>query len=232
MKKPLVVMLACVSTMFHSSAYADYAQGCDDPQYHQYITERFTHFEAKNRRLFDTTLRDYQLSLAISNNPYKAISELSRHLKYSAQFDPIDKVADKIDRIFEHSDELSIEQKIAGDVLDSFSNETHSVGIARAWSAYRQGAHQVAFKQLLESINVTDSAVLGSFGPDFELIRRIYRDGHVAPVVAYINKTETFWIGDHPDELRNVWRKMITAGCKIQFDTIDKIKAVELGLSR
>jgi hypothetical protein len=212
------------------SVHADYAQGCEDPEYHQYIQERFAQIEKMNRRLFADTLQDYERSLATSNNPYRVIGDLSRHLKYSAQFDPIDIVAAKIDRIFEHANALSMEQHIAGYVLDSFSSETHSVGIARAWIAYRKGEHKLAFEELLKSIDVSGSAVLSSFGPDFDLVRQLYKDGHVEPVTAYINKTEEFWTGRRPDGLRYVWREMIKAECKIQFDSVDTMKALELGL--
>lgn len=231
MIKPLVALLMCMSTILSSSAYAYYALGCEDPEYHQYIKKQFAHFETQNRRLLADTLSDYERSLARSNNPYQVISDLSRHLKYSAQFDPIHEVTAKIKRIFEHADELSVEQQIAGDVYDSFSSETHSVGIARAWIAYRQDEHELAFAELLKSIDVSGSAVLNSFGPDFELIRHIYRDGHIDPVVAYINKTEEFWTGRRPDGLRYVWLKMIKAECKIQFDFVDTLNALELGLS-
>jgi len=221
----------CLSVVINSKAHADYALGCKDPEYHAYIKKQFDYFETKNQRLLANTLRDYERSLANSNNPYEVISDLSRHLKYSAQFDPIDTVNAKIDRIFEHSDELSVDQQIAGDLFDRFSSETHAVGIARAWIAYRQGKHAVAFEELLQSIELSGSAVLSAFGPDLELIRQIYHDGHVAPVIAYINKTEAFWTGKRPDGLRDVWRKMIKAECKIQFDFIDTIKALELGVS-
>jgi hypothetical protein len=231
MIKPLVAMLMYLSTTINSSAYAFYALGCEDPTYHQYIKEQFTHFDKKNRRLLTSTLRDYDRSLATKKNPYQVISDLSRHLTYSAQFDPINEVIAKIERIFEHADELSAEQQIAGDVIDNFSSETHSVGIARAWLAYRQGEHELAFVELLKSIEVSGSAVLRSFGPDFEFIRHIYRDGHIEPVVAYINKTEDFWTGRRPDGLRYVWLKMIKGDCKIQFNFVDTIKALELGLS-
>jgi len=221
----------CISTILNSTVHAYYALGCDDPEYHQDIKEQFAHFETKNRRLLADTLRDYERSLATNKNPYQVIGDLSRHLKYSAQFDPINKVTAKIDLIFEHADGLSVEQQIAGDAIDSFSSETHSVGIARAWIAYRQDKHELAFAELLKSIEVSDSAVLSSFGPDFQLIRHIYRDGHIEPVVAYINKTEEFWTGRRPDGLRYVWLKMIKAECKIQFDFVDTINALELGLS-
>jgi hypothetical protein len=231
MIKPVVAIFMCVSILLNSSAHAKYALGCEDPEYHQYIKEQFADFETKNRRFLVYSLRDYERSLATSTNPYKVISDLSRHLKYSAQFDSIDKVTAKIDRIFEHANALSVEQQIAGDVFDSFSSETHSVGIARAWIAYRQDKHEVAFAELLKSIEVNGSAVLSSFGPDFDLIRRIYHDGHIEPVVAYIKKTEDFWTGRRPDGLRYVWLKMIKAECKIQFDFVDTINALKLGLS-
>lgn len=229
MIKPLVAILLCITAI--SNAYANYELGCDDPAYHKYMEQRFVHFESKNRRLFAETLRNYEQSLATSNNPYRVIGDLSRHLKYSAQFDAIEKVNAKIDRIFDHAEALSAEQQIAGDVFDRFSSESHAVGIARAWLAYRQGNYGLAFKELLQSLEVSNSAVLSAFGPDVELIRRIYHDGHVAPVIAYINKTEEFWTGRRPDNLRYVWLKMINAQCKIQFDFIDTIKALELGLS-
>lgn len=231
MIKPLVIALACMSIVISSTTLADYALGCNDPEYHQYIEKRFAHFETKNRRSLTNTLRDYERSLATDKHPFQVIGDLSRHLKYSAQFEAISEVNAKIDRIFEHANALSVKQQIAGDVFDSFSSETHSVGIARAWIAYRQGKQEVAFEELLKSIDVSGSAVLSAFGPDLELIRHIYRDGHVAPVVAYINKTEEFWTGKRPDTLRYVWLEMIKAGCKVQFDFVDTIKALELGLS-
>lgn len=217
--------------MLSTTAHADYALGCKDPEYHQYIKQRFAYFESKNRRLLADTLRDYERSLATSKNPYQVIGDLSRHLKYSAQFEAIELVNAKIDRIFDHADELRVDQQIAGDVFDRFSSETHSVGIARAWLAYRQDKHEIAFEELLKSIDLSGSAVLDSFGPDFDFVRHIYDDGHLAPVVAYINKTEKFWTGRRPDGLRYVWLEMIKAECKVQFDFVDTIKAIELGLS-
>lgn len=229
--KFFVALFICIVAMLNVHVHADYALGCKDPEYHRYIENRFAYFDAKNRRLLAETLRDYELSLATSKNPYRVIGDLSRHLKYSAQFDPIELVNAKIDRIFEHSDALSVKQKIAGDVFDRFSSETHSVGIARAWIAYRQGNQELAFEELLASIEVSNSAVLGSFGPDFELVREMYRDGYLDPVIAYINKTEEFWFGKRPDGLRYVWLKMIEAECKIQFDSVDSMKVLELGLN-
>jgi hypothetical protein len=230
MINPLFVLLAFLNLIISSTAHADYALGCDDPEYHRYINERKAYVETKNRRLLAETLHDYERSLTTSKNPYQVISDLGRHLKYSAQFESINLVNAKIDRIFEHADELSMEQQIAGDIFDSFSNETHFVGIARAWIGYRQGNHELAFEELLKSIEVNDSAVLSSFGPDFDLVRQIYRDGHSAPVVAYINKTKEFWTGRRPDGMRYVWLEMIKAKCEIQFNSVDTVKALELGL--
>lgn len=229
MAKLLLISLY-FSMLFPLVSHADYVLGCEDSEYHDYIENRFTYFDTKNRRLYADTLRDYERSVASSKNPYQVIGDLSRHLKYSAQFDPIDLVNAKINRIFEHSDALSVEKKIAGDVFDGFSSETHSVGIARAWIAYRQGDHVLAFEELLKSIELNESAVLGSFGPDVEFIRQLYRDGHAKPVIAYIEKTKEFWKGRRPDGLRYVWLKMIEANCKIQFDSADTFKVLELGL--
>lgn len=231
MTRSLLTIWAWTSLFISANVNADYALGCDDPDYHQYIETRFAHFETSNKRLLADTLRDYQRSLAANNNPYQVIGDLSRHIKYSAQFEDIELVNAKIDRLFEHAESLSLEQRIAGHVLDRFSSETHAVGVARAWLAYRQGEHAVAFEELLKSLEVRGSAVLNSFGPDFELVRHIYKDGHITPVIAYINKTETLWTGRRPDGLRYIWLEMIKAQCKIQFDSVDSIKALELGLS-
>jgi hypothetical protein len=221
----------CLSMLTLSSAKADYALGCDDPEYRQYMQLRLAHYDAKNRRLYHESLLDYERSVSASNNPYQVIGDLSRHLKYSAQFDDIDVAKAKIDRVFEHTNELSSEEHIAGLVFDNFSSETHFVGIARAWIAYRQGNKERAFEELLNSITVNDSAVLSSFGPDFELVRQLYQDGHVEPVLSYIDKSEQFWKGRRPDGMRYVWREMIKAECQVQFDSVDTIKALELGLS-
>jgi hypothetical protein len=224
------VFLACTCVLYHATADAHYALGCKDPEYQGYIEQRWVYFDAKNRRLLEETLRDYEIRASTSDNLYQVITSLSRHLLYSAQFEPVARVQKKIESIFVHADQMSVEQKIAGDVYDSFSSETHAVGIARAWIEYRQGNHDKAFEELMLSIDIADSAILGSFGPDFNLIRRLYRDGYIGQVVAYITKTEQFWQGERADELRKVWLQMIEAQCQIQFDSIDTIKAAELGL--
>ena len=229
--KNVIWVVASIIVLTSAGVRADYEQGCDDPAYHQFIASRYAYYEAKNRRLLVDTWRDYQRSLAISDNPFQIIGDLSRHLKYSAQFDPVSEVEAKIDRVFEHADALSVNQQIAGDVFDSFSSEKHAVGIAQAWLAYRKGNPDEAFDALLKSIEAGDAAVLSSFGPDWNFVRQIYRDGHIAPVIAYINKTKAFWTGPRPDRLRYVWRAMINAECEIQFDFFDTIKVLELRLS-
>ena len=212
-------------------SYADYLQGCNDPEYLEYVEKRFAHLESRNRRLLNETWKDYQLSLSLNSNPYQVLNNLSRHIKYSAQFEPIEIAELKIERAFEYADEMSTEQQIAGDVYDGFSIENHYVDIARAWIAYRQGDVESAFHALHNSIKSVDSALLGAFGPDFDLVRQLYNDGYVEPVVEYIKKTELFWIGKRPNTLRSAWLNMIKAGCKIQFDSIDTIKAEQLGLT-
>lgn len=222
--------LCAFALMCSASAFADYEEGCDDPRYHQFVDERLAYFEQQNKRLFESTLRDYQRSSQANRNPYRVIADLSRHLIYSAQFDPIETVNAKIDLIFKHGENLSRDQQIAGNVFDNFSTEAHFVGVARAWLAYRQGNLEAAFDALLTSIDVSNSAVMGSFGPDVTFIRRIYRDGYTKPVVSYINKTKEFWVGKRADALRFAWLTMIEQGCKIQFDSLDTIKLAELGL--
>ncbi len=212
-------------------SHADYLQGCDDPEYHQYIEQRFEYFESRNRRLLNDTLRDYELSLSVNSSVYLVIINLSRHIKYSAQFEPIETVKLKIGRAFEHAKEMSREQQIAGDVYDGFSTENHYIDIARAWIAYREGDINGVSEELHNAINDVDSALLGAFGPDFDLVRQFYRDGYIEQVVAYIKKTESFWSGKRPDALRSAWLDMIEAGCKIQFDSVDVIKAEQLGVS-
>lgn len=224
------VYLCLFALLLSANAFADYAKGCNDPNYHQFVEERLAYFNQRNKRLLSSTSRDYKRSKAADRNPYQIIGDLSRHLIYSAQFEPIDTVNAKIDLIFQHGENLSKDQQIAGNVFDNFSTEAHFVGIARAWLAYRQGDHQGAFDKLLTSIEISNSAVMGSFGPDVTFIRRIYHDGYTTPVVAYINKTKNFWKGKRADALRFAWLTMIEQGCAIQFDSLDTIKFAELGL--
>ena len=215
------------------SAFAsdtEYVGGCEDPLYHDYIESQFKNYVATNKRLYEQSLRDYERSLSTGNNPYQVINELSRHLKYSGQLDPIEMVQSKITKIFEHADELSIEAQIAGDAFDNFSTETHAVDIARAWVAYREGKNELAFDTLLQSIERDQSEILRTFGPDFELVRQLYSDGHAAPVIAYINKTKTFWKGERQNKLRFVWQEMINAKCKVQFTSDDALQFLKLGL--
>lgn len=214
-----------------NQSQADYLQGCNDPEYLDYISQRFAYLESRNRRLLNDTWQDYQLSLSNNSNPYQVLNNVSRHIKYSAQFEPIDTVELKIESAFEYANKMSTEQQIAGDVYDGFSSENHYVDIARAWITYREGNLELAFNALHDSIKDIDSALLSAFGPDFDLVRQLYKDGHVEPVVAYIKKTASFWTGKRPDALRGAWLRMINAGCKIQFDTIDTIKAEQLGVS-
>ncbi|GFD74942.1 hypothetical protein ACI7YQ_12025 [Alteromonas marina] len=220
---PLIVTLS-------KQSHADYLQGCDDPEYLEYIEQRFAYLESRNRRLLNDTLQDYQRNLSNNSNPYKVLNSLSRHIKYSAQFEPIEIAELKIERAFDYANKMSIEQQIAGDVYDGFSSENHYVDIARAWIAYRKGNVEKTFYALHNSINDLDSALLSAFGPDFDLVRQLYNDGYVEPVVTYIKKTESFWTGKRPDALRGAWLGMINAGCKIQFDSIDTIKAEQLGI--
>jgi len=220
--------LACA--LLSQQAFADYEYGCDDPQYHQYVAMRFAQFEVTNKRLLSETLREYQNSLSNSTNPFRAISDLTRHVKYSAQFEAIDVVEAKIERLFKHGDNLRVDQQVAVSAFDNFSDENHAIGIARAWVAYRQGDTQTAFSEMLTSIEGADSAVLSSFGPDLYFVRHIYKDGHVAPVLKYLKETEQFWNGKNADNMRYIWRSMIDANCKIAFESHDAIKALELGL--
>lgn len=216
--------------LFEKKHVKNQTTGCNAPKYKQFVKERLVYFEQKNKRLLNSTFRDYEQSSQTNSNPYKVIGDLSRHLIYSAQLEPVQIVNAKINLMFQHGERLSRDQQIAGNVFDNFSKEAHFVGIARAWVAYRQGRNQEAFNELLTSIDVSNSAVLVSFGPDFTFIRRIYRDGHTQPVVAYLNKTKNFWIGKRADALRFAWLTMIEKGCAIQFDSLDTIKFAELGL--
>lgn len=226
-------LLFCHQFIIHAPVFAsnsEYAGGCDDPVYHNYIKSQFANYVATNKRLYGQSLRDYERSLSTGNNPYQVINELSRHLKYSGQFDPLEMVQSKITTIFDHADELSIEAQIAGDAFDNFSSETHAVDIARAWIAYREGKLELAFDTLLQSIERDQSEIIRTFGPDFELVRQLYADGHVAPVIEYINKTKAFWKGERQNKLRFVWQKMINAKCKVQFTSDDASQFLKLGL--
>lgn len=230
MIRHLRLLAALAIVILPQQAFADYDLGCDDPEYHQYVAMRLAQFEVANKRLLSETLREYQNSLANSTNPFRAISDLTRHLKYSAQFEAIDIVEAKIERLFKHGDNLRVDQQVAVSAFDNFSDENHAIGIARAWVAYRQGELKTAFSEMLTSIENADSAVLSSFGPDLYFVRHIYEDGHTAPVLKYLNETERFWKGKNADNMRYIWRSMIDANCKIAFESHDAIKALELGL--
>ena len=214
-----------------SQVFGDYARGCLDPKYQQYLNKRFAHFNDVNKRLLKETLFDYQNNLKNSTNPFRAISDLSRHLKYSAQLDPIDIAQKKVELLLDYGDNLRVDQQVAVSIFDNFSDENHAIGIARAWLAYRQGDAKTAFSEMLTSIENADSAVMSSFGPDIYFIRQIYQDGHTKPVLAYLEKTEAFWRGKDADNMRYIWRAMIAANCGIAFESLDAFKALELGLS-
>lgn len=218
------ILLLAIAYLSSSCLYASatkYPLGCEDPAYQEYIAGRFATFEERSRRAMEQTWREYELSLLSTHNPYGAIANLSRHIVYSAQFEPVEQVQLKIDQLFEHTEALTPSQQIAGGVVDNFSSENHSVRIARAWIAYRNGHKKKAFDELLKSIDVTESANLRVFGPDFHFVRYIYNEGHGEPVVAYLEKTKSFWTGRRPNELRAIWFRMIDADCKLQFDSMD-----------
>lgn len=231
MKPLLLISVFFMSTALSMQGHANYLQGCDDPEYHQYIEQRFEYFESRNKRLLGDTLRDYKSSLSDDKSVYEIVTHLSRHIRFSAQFEPIELVQQKINHAFDLAKAMSKEQQIAADVVDGFSNQNHYVDIARSWIAYRQGDLNQAFKELLIAVDTVDSAFLGAFGPDFELVRQLYNDGHTEPVIAYIKKTESFWTGKRPNELRSAWLAMIEAGCKVQFDSVDVIKAEQLSVN-
>lgn len=225
--------IICVAIILSSPiTYAKYELGCDDPDYHQYVVNQSAFYDENNRRLFSRSQREYQTSLEFSSNPYRAISDLSRHLRYSAQYDPINTVKFKIDTLLDLAENLRTDQKLAASVFDNFSSENHSVAIARAWVAYRQGNNEIAFDELIASTELGDSVLMSSFGPDFMFARQIYADGHVQPIVNYLKASESFWNGEKADELRDAWRTMIKAECKVLFQTFDNIKVIELGLKQ
>ena len=209
---------------------ADYKLGCADPDYDQYMVSRYAYFASSSGRLYSQTLTDYKSSARNKTNPFRAISDLSRHLKYSAQFDPIDVVQINIERLLTHGDNLRVDQKVTVSIFDGFSDEDHAIGIARAWVAYRQGDTKTAFSELLASVDGVDSAILSSFGPDIYFVRHILRDGYIEPVLDYLKLSEQFWVGENPDNMRYIWRTMINNNCAVAFESFDAIKALELGL--
>lgn len=224
-----LVFLIVLSTSLEPS-YAAYSQGCQDPEYQQFMQEQLAHIKSTNKRRYQRTLREYEQSLQNNNNPYQSLSRLTRHLPYSGEFDDLETLNTKIELLFDHANTLRLDQRIAASAIDNFSTENHAVMIARAWLAYRQGDINVAFDALQSSVELDDSALMGVFGPDVSFIRQIYQDGHTEPVLIYLTKTEQFWKGKTADRLRITWRKMIAANCKIQFDSFDIIKVEELGL--
>ena len=225
-----ISLISLVIILLSPQLKADYKLGCDDPDYDQYMASRYAYFSANSGRLYSQTLTEYESSSENNTNPFLAISYLSRHLKYSAQFDPVDVVQTKIERLLAHGDELRVDQKVAVSVFDGFSDEDHSIAIARAWIAYRQGDTKTAFSEMVASVDEADSATLSSFGPDIYFIRHILRDGYTEPVLNYLKLSEQFWLGENPDNMRYIWRTMINNNCAVAFEFFDAIKALELGL--
>ncbi len=225
-----IVLLIFISTP--SSAL--YVQGCQDPKYHAYIDSRFATFAQNNERLYTQTLREYerieQTDSATRDHTFQRISALTRHLTYSAQLDPIEEVELKIDALLSYSEALSMEKRIAGLVLDEFSSENHAINMARAWIAYRQDDIDATQDSLMASLNIKDPLLLSAFGPDFSLIRHLYKDGHIDIVQAFINKTKTFWQTSEANRLRFIWRQMMILHCPIQFESSDIVQALNLGI--
>lgn len=231
MLKRILLSITGFLVLGTSVGYADYEMGCDDPSYHAYIKQQLAKSDTKNKQLYSETLFDYNRSKSSTSNPYRRISDLARHLTYSAQYDSIEKVEANIAELLNLGASLQVDQQIAAATLDGFSYENHVVGIARAWVAYRQGDQQTAFNELLSSLEINNSSLMSAFGPDLYFVRHIYTDGHSEPVLSYLEKTEQFWTGKKADDMRYVWRTMINANCKLQFQFFDSIKALELGIS-
>ncbi len=215
-------------------SHAMYVQGCEDPQYHAHINSRFATFAQNNKRMYTQTLRDYerieQTDSATRDNAFQRISALTRHLTYSAQLDPIQEVGLKIDALLSYSESLSMEKRIAGLVLDEFSSENHAINMARAWIAYRQGDLDATQDSLMASLDIKDPLLLSAFGPDFSLVRHLYKDGHIDIVKAFINKTKTFWLTSEANRLRFIWGQMMILHCPIQFESNDIVQALNLGI--
>ncbi len=215
-------------------SHAMYVQGCEDPQYHAHINSRFATFAQNNKRMYTQTLRDYerieQTDSATRDNAFQRISALTRHLTYSAQLDPIQEVGLKIDALLSYSESFSMEKRIAGLVLDEFSSENHAINMARAWIAYRQGDLDATQDSLMASLDIKDPLLLSAFGPDFSLVRHLYKDGHIDIVKAFINKTKTFWLTSEANRLRFIWGQMMILHCPIQFESNDIVQALNLGI--
>ncbi len=225
-----ITIIVLVAILLSPQLRADYKLGCDDPDYAQYMVSRYAYFTSSSKRSYSRTLAQYKSTAENNTNPFRAISDLSRHLKYSAQFDPVDIVQTKIERLLDLGDKLRLDQKVAVSIFDGFSDEDHAIAIARAWIAYRQGDTKTAFAELLASVDGADSATLSSFGPDIYFIRHILKDGHTEPVLNYLKLSEQFWSGENPDNMRYIWRTMINNNCAVAFESLDAIKALELGL--
>ena len=224
----LLLFLAIISTQ----SYAVYPNGCQDPKYQAYIDKRFAFFAQNNQRMYDQTLSEYEHLVTTESSRFSIISALTRHLIYSAQVDPIATVQQKINDLLAYSDSLSMEQRIAGLVLDEFSSENHAINMARAWISYRKGDIDTARVSLMASLNINNSMLLSAFGPDFSLVRHLYKDGHIDIVKAFIQKTERFWQTSQAHQLRFIWSQMMILQCPIQFESGDSVQAMNLGIRR
>lgn len=229
-----LILLLLVLVALPPKSHAMYVQGCQDPKYHAYINSQFATFAQNNKHMYTQTLREYQrieqIDSATRDNTFLRISALTRHLTYSAQLDPIEEVGLKIDALLSYSEALSMEKRIAGLVLDEFSSENHAINMARAWIAYRQGDIDATQDSLMASLDIKDPLLLSAFGPDFSLVRHLYKDGYIDIVKAFINKTKTFWLTSEANRLRFIWRQMMILHCPIQFESSDIVQALNLGI--
>ena len=214
----LLVLLSLLTLPVYSAKYSS----CEDPKYKAYVAKRLAFYEKLEKERYEKALNKLQ------ETPYESLNKLEKQLflsantVLSAKFDAKEVALENINRFEKIQEQLPFFVK-SGDV-------PHLVNIARGWVALNAGDEKAAIKYLLESTNTKGSPVLGSFGPDTTLIRKVYQQGHKDAVLEYLRLAESFWNSDSAKNYIEVWRKMIKSNCAIQFQFYDTTSIKELGL--
>ena len=212
---PLLMLLSCAG---YASEYA----GCKDPRYLDYVSARLSKYENNSRESY------WEETKALKEKNFDSLSEhdqtlyLFSNVISSARFDTKQVAIKNINRYIRIEKEKPFWLR-GGDM-------PHQINIARGWLALREGKEQAAIVFLMKSTKTKGSPVLGSFGPDMTLIRNLYQRGYRDEVLQYLRLSQAFWDTERANEYVEIWKKMISHNCPIQFQFYDTISIQELNL--
>lgn len=214
------LVLFCFYSLGLSSFASEY-KGCSDIRYKEYVDNRLAFYTELEKQ------RYVEQQEKIANRPLLELSyfEKRRYFNESiilnAQFGSPDWAIESINAYKE--------LRFPGWPMGETGDRKHQIYIAKGWLSLREGKEQEAIRYLLEAANTKASPILASFGPDKSLIRQLYRQGHSAAVLEYLDRVEIFWNTEHALEYLSLWRKMIEHDCPIQFQFYDKTSTAGFG---